>query len=287
MNGKINPWKLWRGRLYRIAPLYLFSLLIMLLLAVIQTGGQWLALENWQPLLRLFALGALHWQPVGPVDFNAYNAGVVWTLWYEWSFYLLLPFIAWLAVGRKIFAAAPVFCFLIFACLWFNLNVEPALFFILGMLCPALLEDQTVRSQLRRPAAAILAVTITGLLCLACRSPLPKQMSFGSVEGALLPVFFVTAAGNTFGGFLTHPAVRCLGAMSFSLYLLHGIGLKLVFRLLQAHGLTDLTPPAYWLVITVTATVITLICSLTYRWIEFPFLSNSHKVSGRNTTAGQ
>jgi peptidoglycan/LPS O-acetylase OafA/YrhL len=93
-NGKMNAWKLWRGRLYRIAPLYLFSVLLVLLVAAIETGGHWLALENWKPLLRLLALGALGWQNVGQVNLGEYNAGVVWTLWYEWIFYLILPFIA-------------------------------------------------------------------------------------------------------------------------------------------------------------------------------------------------
>lgn len=79
-NGKIGALKLWRGRLYRIAPLYFFSLLFVLLVAAIQTGGHWLAWENWRPLSRLAALGALSWHSIGPVNLGEYNAGVVWTL---------------------------------------------------------------------------------------------------------------------------------------------------------------------------------------------------------------
>ena len=101
MKGKVNAWKLWRGRLYRIAPLYLFSLLAVLLVAVMQTGGSWLAPANWKSLLYTSALGAIRWQPVGSVELGSYNAYVVWTLWYEWRFYLILPFIAWFACGRR------------------------------------------------------------------------------------------------------------------------------------------------------------------------------------------
>jgi peptidoglycan/LPS O-acetylase OafA/YrhL len=279
MNGKMNAWKLWRGRLYRIAPLYLFSLLIVLLVAAIQTGGHWLSLENWKPLLRLLALGALSWHNIGQVNLGEFNAGVVWTLWYEWGFYLILPFIAWLAPGRRIFGVAMMVYVLTLICLWFNLNLQPGLFFILGMLCPVLLEDQWLRSQLARPIAAVLAVFATLSLCLLTHGYLFTKVPSVSLAGALFPLFFVAASGNSFFGFLTHPAIRCLGAMSFSLYLLHGIIFRLVFRMLKTAGLTDLPQLDCWLIIIVTAMATTLLCAAAYRWIEFPFLSISHKKS--------
>src|ERR1019366_1926994 len=274
---KMPAWKLWRGRLYRIAPLYLFSLLLVLLVAVVQTGGHWLALENWKPLLRLLALGALKWHEIGPVNLGEYNAGVVWTLWYEWGFYLILPFIAWLATGRKIFGVALLAYALTLAGLWFNLNLQPGLFFILGMLCPLLLKNQSLRSQLQRPAAAALALAATVSLAWLFRGYLITKVPALTVAGALFPVFFMAAAGNTFFGCLTHPAIRCLGAMSFSLYLLHGIVFRLVFRLLKTAGLTDLPPFEYWLIVIAAAIATTGLCAATYRWIEFPFLSSSHK----------
>jgi peptidoglycan/LPS O-acetylase OafA/YrhL len=279
MNGKTNAGKLWRGRLYRIAPLYLFSLLIVLLVAAIHTGGHWLTLENWKPLLRLLALGALSWHNIGQVNLGEYNAGVVWTLWYEWSFYLILPFIAWLALGRKILGVALIVYALTFIGLWFNLNLQPGLFFILGMLCPVLLEDQQLRSQLVRPITAGFAIVMTMLLCWISRDYLFAKVPSIAIAGSLFPLFFVAAAGNSFFGLLTHPAIRCLGAMSFSLYLLHGIVFRFVFRMLKTVGLTDLPPLDYWLVIIVTAIAITFLCAVTYRWIEFPFLSASHKKS--------
>ncbi len=278
--GKTNAWKLWRGRLYRIAPLYLFSLLIVLLVAAVETGGHWLVLENWKPLLRLLALGALGWHNIGPVNLGDYNAGVVWTLWYEWAFYMCLPFIAWLAPGRKIFGVAMFFYLLTFACLWRHLNLQPGLFFLLGMLCPALLEDQSLRSQLQKPAIACLAILATLSLCWLCYDYLLAPVPSASVAGAFFPLFIVAAAGNSFFGFLTHPAIRCLGAISFSLYLLHGIVFRLEFHLLKVAGLTRLPQLDYWLIIFVTALATTLLCSITYRWIEFPFLSASHKKTG-------
>jgi peptidoglycan/LPS O-acetylase OafA/YrhL len=277
VNGKIKVWKLWRGRLYRIAPLYLVSLFLVLLVAIIHTGGGWLTWENWKPLLRLLALGALKWHHIGDVNLDVYNGGVVWTLWYEWGFYLVLPFIAWLAIGRRIFGVAILLYCLTFLCLWKNLNLQPGMFFVLGMLCPVLFENKQARSQLCRPAAAAAALATTALLFVLTRHYLFTKVPGISVAGPLFPIFVVVAAGNSFFGFLTHPAIRCLGTLSFSLYLLHGIFFLLVFRILKIEGLNNLSQLDNWLIIIATAIPTTLICAATYRWIEFPFLSSSHK----------
>jgi peptidoglycan/LPS O-acetylase OafA/YrhL len=279
-NGKVNALKLWRGRLYRIVPLYLFSVLVVLLVAASQTGGHWLALENWRPLLRVLALGALNWHAIGTLNLGDYNAGVVWTLWYEWFFYLLLPFIAWLAVGRRIYAGAVFLYVLLIGCLWLNCDqhfAEFSSFFLLGMLCPVLLSDPELRAKLRQPRAAVLAMSLALVLGLLPHSRLFAHMPYSSVAGALFPLFFVVAAGNSFFGFLTHPAIRCLGAISFSLYLLHGIMFRLVYHWLLTAGATHLPQLDYWFINLGIAILTTLLCALTYRWIEFPFISSSHK----------
>ena len=72
-----------------------------------------------------------------------------------------------------------------------------------------------------------------------------------------------------------HPATRCLGAISFSLYLLHGIVFKLLIYALNRAGLASLSPVVYWLMISAVACATVGLCAVTYRWIEFPFLSIS------------
>jgi peptidoglycan/LPS O-acetylase OafA/YrhL len=220
-------------------------------------------------------LGALKWQNVGPVNLNNYNAGVVWTLWYEWSFYLALPILAWLATGRKIFGFALVAYVAVAAGLCLHLNLQPGLFFLLGMLCPVLLENSAARSQLQTPRAAATAL-LAGVLLLALgRNYLLSRLPTASLASACFPVFVIAAAGNPGFGLLVNPAMRCLGALSFSLYLLHGMVFKLVFSGFRRAGLASLPPMEYWLVMTVVACALTGLCSLTYRWIEFPFLSAS------------
>ena len=145
---------------------------------------------------------------------------------------------------------------------------------MLGMLCPVLLDNEPLRAQLRSPVAAGIAFAATLLLAISNPAPfLSFRYAF-----AMFPTFLVVAAGNNFGGLLIQPALRCLGAISYSLYLLHGIVFYVLINLLKAAGHTALPEMSYWAIAATTAIALSAFCAATYRWIEFPFLSKSHKI---------
>jgi peptidoglycan/LPS O-acetylase OafA/YrhL len=273
--GKLKIVKLWRGRIYRIGPLYLFSVVLIMAIAIgmgkVHVSDAGFLKSAW----RLLGLGLIPWHAFNSFDVGNINAGVVWTLWYEWRFYLVLPFIAWLALGRRVFLLgaatyAAVFC----ALFWFGISLQPGLVFILGMLCPVLLDSESLRAQLRSPVAAGIALAATVLLAALNQAPL---LSF-PFAASFFPVFLVTAAGNNFGGLLVRPALRCLGAISYSLYLLHGILFYVLMNALKAASLTALPEISYWAIIAAAAIALSAFCAATYRWIEFPFLPRAHKI---------
>ncbi len=283
-NGKINPLKLWRGRLYRIAPLYLFSVGLMVLLLLAETGHGWLAFKYIKPMLRILSLGVLCWWPVGPANPLDYN-GAVWTLQFEWQFYLLLPFIAWVATGNRtyigilIFLGAYVYHWvLIFfwpGLDWHSATMDIWWFFVFGILSSALLENQKAASVLRHPLVAVIVFCASVFWCCLQRQFFPSV----SLAAGLFPTFLVAAAGNGFGGLLTHPVTRCLGAISFSLYLLHFMVFRLVFWLATAGGWGWMPSIIHWLILTVALVAVTILSAFTYRWIEFPFLSANRKLN--------
>ena len=274
--GKVNAMNLWRGRLYRIGPLYWFSLCPILIIAVIKTDAGVLVPANWQEFLRLVTLGAIHWKPTGDTDFATYNAYVVWTLYFEWRFYAFLPLLSFMSTGRKTYWLAILAYFVPVAGFWLNFNPWPWLMcilsFIPGMICAVVLDDDRLRSRLRQPASAAIALFAMAFFFSIQYDP----WSVPALPGALLPVFVVAAAGNNFFGLLTHPAIRCLGTISYSLYLLHGIIFYLTSSALKQMGLTGLSLLNYWVVITISAVAAVLVCAATYRWIEFPFLARRH-----------
>jgi peptidoglycan/LPS O-acetylase OafA/YrhL len=279
-NGKFHLWKLWRGRLYRIAPLYLFAAAAVLAVVVATQGAQTLAPKNWNAGWRLFGLGIFQWRPLSdgftPAQINAH---VVWTLWFEWRFYLVLPFIAWLAVGRRTFALAAAVAIGVFALHFFvaDVRMQLLLTFILGMLCPVLLDNTRFSGWLLSKTAAAVALALTVLLAVLNRgSFLTFYFAF-----SLFPIFLAAAAGNDFWGILTARTTRCLGAFSYSLYLLHGTMFYIVMNLLKSAHLLNLPSLWYWVILMLTTMATTVLCSATFRFIEFPFLRKSHKTAAK------
>ena len=281
-NGKLRIWKLWRGRLYRIAPLYLFAVAAVFVVLVVIRGTNVLTLKNSNAFWRIFALGIFRRPPLSdgfnPTEINAY---VIWTLWFEWRFYFVLPFIAWFAVRRRTFwlaaaAGAGVFVMHFFVS---DVRLQMLLSFILGMLCPNLMESGKFTQWLRSKSAAGVALAVTILLAVLNRGPF--LVFYFAV--ALFPIFLAAAAGNNFWGSLTARTTRCLGAFSYSLYLLHGTLFYIAMSVLKSRHLLTLPAMWYWVILMFTAIAAAALSSATFRFIEFPFLRKSHKTGAKTS----
>jgi peptidoglycan/LPS O-acetylase OafA/YrhL len=102
--GEHVKWReLYVGRLFRIAPMYLFAVAAMLAIVLAKTG-----FELHEPLRDVVA-SAMQWLALGIVnlqpDVNGYPArhviaGVTWTISYEWAFYASLLATAAAACSR-------------------------------------------------------------------------------------------------------------------------------------------------------------------------------------------
>jgi peptidoglycan/LPS O-acetylase OafA/YrhL len=86
-------------------------------------------------------------------------------------------------------------------------------------------------------------------------------------------LFWTVAAGNDYYGVLVHPATRCLGTISYSIYLLHGILLTTTLKVLASLiDFATLPLPAYCCLVSLLGVMLVLICAVTYRWVEHPLL---------------
>jgi peptidoglycan/LPS O-acetylase OafA/YrhL len=87
-------------------------------------------------------------------------------------------------------------------------------------------------------------------------------------------LFIILASGNSIFGILSNTYSRLLGQITYSLYLLHGIVLFIVFRFIigypQAAQLSDNN---YWLIIACCIVPIVLISQISYKYIELPFIN--------------
>ncbi len=101
---------------------------------------------------------------------------------------------------------------------------------------------------------------------------------FGDLlRAGLLAVFFLFVAhGYDLFGLLRTRAANFLGTISYSLYLTHCIVLYVVVHVAdRIVPIATLDGSQYWLLAGAAALGTVLLCSLTYRYVEYPFLRRS------------
>lgn len=261
--------RLYVNRLWRLAPLYLFAMLLLSALVAIESG--FVLREPPALLLRsglvwlLFSIGG---QPDlnGLADTTQRLAGVTWSLPYEWFFYLLLPTIA-LLLGRRpawpVLIASAVLAALVASGQHNRLAYES---FTGGIAAAVIVREPRWRERLSGTAGSALAA---GCIVLAVVIS-PSGYSRPSLP--LMSIAFIAiACGSSLFGLLRLPAARSLGEISYSLYLLHGALLTILFRhVLGLERARLLEPLQHWLLILACVPVLVLVCALSHRCIEQP-----------------
>jgi peptidoglycan/LPS O-acetylase OafA/YrhL len=193
-------------------------------------------------------------------------ARVVWTLPYEWLFYLALPLLA-LSVGIR-----PSWPYLLLGLLavagasvrHFEPNI--LLMFAGGIIAAVLVRHERFSQFAASGTATILALVSVG----AATALFPLAYAFAPF--VLLTVFFcIVAAGNDLFGLLTRPAARKLGEMAYSIYMLHGLVLYATFTFIVGVPTSrTLSPLGHWAIIMAVIPALLLICHTTFRFIEYP-----------------
>ena len=259
---------LW-SRLCRLVPMYLFSIACVFAVAIAVTG-----FELREPATTL-ALQALTWLSFGfanPDELNGLgrsaiiNGGVQWSLAYEWLFYLFLPL-------GLIFARGPGFILIAVvasACIQAFSSTALEWNFVFGALAAVLAAEH------RLPAARIWNSKLVALLVVGAIVLLFSMFDrgYGLPQAALLfSAFFCIANGNDLFGLLTCRAARLLGAVSYSIYLMHAIVLFVVLRVVDRFApIANMAPGNYWAVVAGCGIALVVICSVTYRWVEHPLM---------------
>ncbi len=221
-------------RIFRILPLVAVSVSIVTAIIILRTGD---APD------RSYIGSAAHWlsawsEPnlLGYADSGRINAYVLWSLKFEWIFYLLLlPICAAAMDGVRYFKfptwTTPVLLLVgslvgrvVLSLRHVHLDFLQYLpLFAIGMLAFECQSRQRFAELLTKPAAGIGAGLALVLGMSAAQFPYTLALPF-------FGIFFITVAcGNSLGGLLTTRGALVLGECSFGLYLLHGIILDILF----------------------------------------------------------
>ena len=267
--GKPRWGNLYMSRIFRIVPMYLFVVIIMLFIVFARTGFQ---LQ--EPVgnvigsvLQWLAFGVLDTQPpVNGYEAKHVLAGVTWTITYEWEFYASLVATAFFA--RRKFHLLFVFGALI-GCVIANsmLHIDAlgfSVLFLCGMAIASLLHEN-IRLQLPNKLASSIA-----LVCLVVIFTFSRS-GYGLFGALLLATFFyLVCSGATLFGLLTTTAARRLGHISYSVYLMQGIVLTLVFTSHPIQQFAMSSALNYWLTGILSVVVLFVCAALGYTYVERP-----------------
>lgn len=274
--------KTYISRFFRIAPLYAFAIIVMFLIVYTRDGWT-LAVSVKQEatsFIKSLALGLFRFTPINGDD-RAFviNAGVTWTLRYEWIFYFSLPLVAlfirfvpsWTVRIGVLLAA-----FLVGGLLHrqaFGFRTEPAVVFTLGMLAYEISKFKAIKPIMGGPITSAV-----GLVCLGIALVYPFSW-FAPMQIALAFCFFLpTIFENSYFGVLHMAASRMLGEISYGLYLLHGMVLYLGLRAFAGAGLLPEGDARWWLILPLS-TVVVLTSAATYVVIERPGIAVGRRLS--------
>jgi peptidoglycan/LPS O-acetylase OafA/YrhL len=272
------------GRIFRIVPLIAISVAIITTIIALRTG---------RGLDSAFPKAAAQWilalgEPslLGYPDSGRINAYVLWSLWYEWIFYFCVMPACALAIDliRGRFPSYVLPAVLLVASLAGRIAMPRSVFvflplFAIGMLAHEISTRENIARKLRTPIAAFIA---TGSLVFA-------MVFFGSPYDYALPmfaIFFVcVACGNSFGGILKTRGAVVLGECSYSIYILHGIVLSLLF--VDAAIIIEAIPTLYLLgLLPFCAIIMTLLSPVSYLLVERPAVRIGRRIArfwtGRN-----
>lgn len=296
----LAPRKFLAKRLRRLMPAYLGALVVILLITAYQSNFH--LLVPVRKLVLELAVWALCGVPHNFTAINSFSSGLInayvfWTLRIEWAFYLSLPFLAWFATKRRVFRLF-LLCAGVIALFHFAghrgatttrvtvaIDLLPTFAswmitgFGVGILTAHLKVELKSFPALRRPGCTVVA----GLLLLLVLFVVPPEA--GVLESALLaPIFVMIVFGNDFHGLLTSRPIAYLGAISYSVYLLHGIVLYVVIQGANRYiNLVSLSPVTYWAIVGLAGGAVILLASVSYRFLELPFIQRPQtKVPQRN-----
>jgi peptidoglycan/LPS O-acetylase OafA/YrhL len=237
----LRPLAFLKGRVVRLVPVYLAVVALVSAIVLFVQGGRV------EATLADVAREYARWMAcdVGPLlgfaDAGRVVAYVPWSLRYEWLFYALLPPIgfAWRRTGLQswpVYLGAAVALVLAIRPVEIPLLRLTTLFlapFALGG-CVAVAHARAPLTWLRGKSGALVALAALVLLFGT------QTTAYSALSYLLLTLVFAPiAARNSLFGLLDLQATQILGAISYDLYLAHGVVLYVLYGVIAPKGLAN------------------------------------------------
>ena len=272
-SSPVIDWKkLFISRFFRLVPMYFFSMILFMVIVVIKTNAtlndHFIAvLKN---TLIWFAFTIQGNPNINNLeDTYLINAGVSWSLPYEWIFYLMLPL---LGILFKIKSSRKTLVFsalMVVALILLNKSRLNYFFpFVSGILVAVYRKKVKDASLFKKPIFSfciVLGLFINTYFFHEAYQIIPLSI--------FTFLFFLITLDNPFFGVLHLPISKKLGQITYSFYLIHGIVLYVIFNFIyQIENIEAYNYYSHWKIIAASILPITLLSHYTYYYIEKPFI---------------
>lgn len=267
MYGPIDVPALISSRVRRIVPLYLFCMTAGIALAAHIASSPEAPPVVYQDVLRAYAYGFIGGTlpSIAGMPISG-QIGQVWTLSWEWTFYLFVPFIAAVVTSRIWIAAALLF---LGACATYQFQVSDQVwaFFLPGVVC-GMISDKV------KIGTAVSALLFAAGLAAFGASLWMEVTPYGITRLALCAVGFPCLLfGHQYA--LSIRPLRILGEVSYSIYMVHLIFAS-GFYFIVANNWEIFKTPEDKIIFGLVALVGMLMFSfVTYALIERPFMKGA------------
>lgn len=262
--GEVDEGYLYRSRFLRLAPMYVFCGVLIVFSVLIQSNFDIDIKQTSKDVLSWLTLGLITTTSINNVNIYPINAGVHWTLHFEWFFYLMLPILAvFLRSKKMLIMALP----LVFYALSSEERGYWAIFFF-GIMSAHIYKEYPKANFFKSKISSL--VPIVGLIMVYFMNYKPYSFSQYFVS---MGVFLCFVYGADLFGLLKTFVAKFLGTLSYSIYLIHGIVLFGVLNSVDYfRPITSLDPVHFWGLITLSGVLTIIVSSFTYQYIEYPFI---------------
>lgn len=273
--GRLDWTHFFIGRVFRLAPMYYFTVTAFLAIVAVETGFA-LRVPSAELIGQIGAwlVFAFRGAPnVNGLDHTFTILSTLWTLKFEWLFYFLLPLLAltYRATRTSLSAIA-----LLLVLSQTGGERELFLFFAGGCVAVHILERGSLFGRWRRMWAAAGAAGLVALVYF-----FHDARSWGPAI-LLLPVFVAALQAHGPWAVLRWRPVRFLGHISYSVYLIHNPLLYVITRAIGGRVYAHLGMAELYAMATLIGFSVIAVSTATYVVIEAPFL---HVGSGQGEFA--
>jgi peptidoglycan/LPS O-acetylase OafA/YrhL len=266
------------SRIFRLMPMYYFSLL--LLIVSVMSIAKWKLNIEISELIKSISAW-IFFTITGTPNINGLsptwiiNAGVAWSLPYEWLFYFSLPLLSLSIVKSKpqtIYIFTSI-AFGVFFYITHGVLTQHIYSFIGGAIAPCVIAYTSLSKKIDE-----------GIGCMIIFGCFLAIGQFHSAENIvcilLISIAFTTIAlGNSLFGLLNNNTLKFLGEISYSTYLLHGIILSNVFIFgCRLENMKQFNSAGYCSIVIAIAPVVVILSFLGFKYIEQPFMNRSKAI---------